>query len=217
MALALFDLDDTLLAGDSDYLWGRFLVERGLVESDTYEANNRKFYDDYLAGCLDIHAYLEFQLQYLAMESMETLDRWHALFMADKVMPIVLEKGREVLAKHRQQGDTLMIITATNRFVTGPIADALGVDFILATDPEIKEGRFTGRPEGIPCFREGKVTRLNTWLQANAMTLEGSWFYSDSHNDVPLLEMVENPVAVDPDEKLTAIAKERGWTTTSFR
>ncbi|MBF0369593.1 MAG: HAD family hydrolase [Magnetococcales bacterium] len=217
MSLALFDLDDTLIAGDSDYLWGRFLVDHKVVEEAHYERENRRFYDDYLQGSLDIQAYLRFQLGYLAKHDMETLNRWHTAFMADKITPIMLPKGRALLEHHRQQGDTLMIITATNRFVTGPIAQAFGVDHILATELEVADNRFTGHPQGIPCFREGKVTRLQAWLQESDLSLAGSHFYSDSHNDLPLLEMVTHPIAVDPDDKLRKVAQERGWEIRSLR
>ena len=137
--------------------------------------------------------------------------------MASKIEPNILPKAEELLARHRTKGDTLLIITATNRFITAPIAERLGVDHLIAVNPEVKEGRYTGRVSGIPSYREGKVTRLEKWLEDQDLTMEGAWFYSDSHNDLPLLEIVEHPVAVDPDDTLREIAKERQWRIMSLR
>lgn len=216
--LALFDLDNTLLDGDSDYLWGRFLVERGLVDEGHYEAENRRFYEDYKRGELDIEAYLAFQLGFLASHPREQLAQWHAAFMASMIRPIILPKAVALLEEHRRQGHVLVIITATNRFVTGPIATALGVEHLLATElEEAGDGRFTGRSRGIPCFREGKVARLEAWLAGHDVALAPGWFYSDSHNDLPLLSRVAHPVAVDPDPTLAAHARERGWPCISLR
>jgi HAD superfamily hydrolase (TIGR01490 family) len=217
MPLALFDLDNTLLDGDSDYLWGCFLVEHGIVDGESYQAENRRFYDQYLDGSLDIHEFLRFQLRPLASHSRMQLEQWRERFLADKIDPILLPKARELLDRHRQQGDELVIITAPNRFITGPIAERYSVPHLLATEPEIRDGEYTGSITGIPCFRDGKVTRLNAWLADHGADLQGSWFYSDSHNDLPLLERVDNPVAVDPDEKLRELAQQRGWPVISLR
>ncbi len=217
MSLAIFDLDNTLLGGDSDYLWGRFLVEQGIVDATYYERENQRFYDEYKAGELDIHEFLRFSLAPLAEHDPETLNRWRQQFMAEKIAPIMLPKAQELLQQHRTQGDYLLIITATNRFVTAPIAEALGVNDMLATEPEFKDGRYTGCVVDTPCFQHGKVVRLEKWLAGNGMNLADSWFYSDSHNDLPLLEMVTHPVAVDADETLSDHAKQKNWPQISLR
>ncbi len=217
MELAIFDLDNTLLGGDSDYLWGRFLVRKGLVDSEAYERANQHFYDQYKAGTLDIHEFLRFSLKPLTEHGPEALEAWHRVFMEEMIEPIMLPKAQALVERHRSEGRRPLIITATNRFVTGPIASAFGIKDILATDPEQIDGRYTGKVAGIPCFQDGKVKRLEAWLDETALTLKGSWFYSDSHNDLPLLERVDHPVAVDPDETLVAIARERGWEILSLR
>ncbi len=217
MALALFDLDNTLLGGDSDYLWGCFLAEHGIVDSEAYEAENQHFYDQYLNGSLDIHEFLRFQLKPLADHSRQQLEAWREEFLASKIEPIMLDKARQLLDRHRTGGDVLIIITATNRFITEPIAERYGVEHLLATEPELRDGEYTGGVTGEPCFQNGKVKRLQQWLTENNAALDGSWFYSDSHNDLPLLEQVSYPVAVDPDDKLRALASERGWPVTSLR
>lgn len=217
MGLAIFDLDNTLLKGDSDYLWGRFLVEQGIVERAYYERENERFYAEYRAGTLNIHEFLAFTLEPLARHDLPTLQRWRERFMAEKIHPIILPKARRLLDWHRSQGNELLIVTATNRFVTQPIAETLGVRHLLATEPEMKNGRYTGRVAGTPCFREGKVTRLLDWLQERGGNLAQSWFYSDSHNDLPLLEMVTHPVAVDPDDTLAQHAEMKGWSVISLR
>jgi len=217
LTLALFDLDNTLLAGDSDHAWGEFLVEEGLVDAEEYRKANDRFYQEYLNGELDIFHYLRFALQPLARHEMDQLLAWREAFLEKKVRPMMQDKARELLDQHRQQGHTLMIITATNRFVTEPIADLLGVEHLIATEPELVNGRYTGEVAGVPSFRDGKVTRLNDWLDHHKRTLEGAWFYSDSHNDVPLLKQVENPVAVDPDPRLEALARQSGWPVISLR
>lgn len=217
MSLAIFDLDNTLLGGDSDYLWGRFLVEQGHVDGDYYERENQRFYDEYKAGTLDIFEFLRFSLKPLAEHDMATLQQWHRQFMEQKIAPIMLPKAIALLQKHRDAGDYLLIITATNHFVTAPIAETLGVDHILATEPEVAAGRYNGEVAGTPCFQQGKVTRLNEWLAQSGQNLADSWFYSDSHNDLPLLEMVSHPVAVDADETLAAHAEAKGWPHISLR
>ncbi|MEH6633872.1 MAG: HAD family hydrolase [Halioglobus sp.] len=217
MTLAIFDLDNTLIGGDSDNLWGIFVCEQGLVDSTHFAERNAQFYQDYKAGSLDIDAYLRFALGPLIGHPKEQLDAWHRAFMAAKITPIMLPRAFELIADHRARGDELLIITATNLYITKPIADALGVPDILACEGEIKDGVYTGEPSGVPSYHAGKVTRLNQWLAGRDTTLAGAYFYSDSHNDLPLLELVDNPVAVDPDEKLLARAQEMGWPVISLR
>jgi HAD superfamily hydrolase (TIGR01490 family) len=212
MHLALFDLDNTLLAGDSDYEWAQFLIEEGVLEREGYEARNREFYEQYKAGVLDIRQFLDFQLKPLAQYPRETLDAWHRGFMERKILPMISAAARELIARH--EGDLRVIITATNRFVTAPIARELGIEHLVATDPEECEGRFTGAVMGEPCFQAGKIVRLEAWLASRGLALDTfaeSWFYSDSVNDLPLLERVTHPVAVDPDPRLAAHARSRGW------
>lgn len=217
VSLAIFDLDNTLLSTDSDHAWGEFLLEQGAVDPVAYREANERFMADYNAGTLDMAAFLEMALKPLADNSPEQLSAWHQQFMISKIEPHILPKAEELLARHRTRGDTLLIITATNRFITAPIAERLGVDHLIAVNPEVKEGRYTGRVSGIPSYREGKVTRLQQWLEDQNMSMEGAWFYSDSHNDLPLLENVEHPVAVDPDDTLRKVAEERQWRIMSLR
>jgi len=220
MRLALFDLDNTLLAGDSDYEWGQFLVDRGVLERESYEAQNRTYYEQYVAGTLDIHEFLGFALRPLAEHSPAELSRWHADFMASRVRQMIGKPARELVRGHQSAGDLCAIITATNSFVTRPIAREFGVEHLIATEPESRGGRFTGKVAGIPCFREGKVQRLDEWLAARASRLgdfSESSLYSDSHNDLPLLERVTRPVAVDPDARLAAVARERDWPVISLK
>lgn len=217
MRLAIFDLDNTLLNGDSDHAWGEFLCEQGVVSSDEYRKANDYFYDQYKQGSLDIYEFLEFALRPLKQLPRNQLNELHLQFMQQKVLPMITPKSRELLQHHKDQGDYLLIITATNAFVTFPIAKELGVDDIMATMPEETDGLFTGKVAGTPCFQDGKVTRLNEWLEKSELTLKDSYFYSDSCNDLPLLEIVDYPVAVDADEKLTAVAQEKGWPQISLR
>ena len=220
MRLALFDLDNTLLTGDSDYEWGQFLVDRGVLERAAYEGQNRAYYEQYVQGTLDIHEYLGFALRPLAEHSPEQLERWQAEFMRDRIAPMITPAARELVRRHLDKGDLCAIITATNSFVTAPIAREFGVAHLIATEPECRDGRFTGRVAGTPCFREGKLKRLDEWLAERARRLEDfaeSVFYSDSHNDLPLLARVTRPVAVDPDETLAAEAARRGWARLSLR
>jgi HAD superfamily hydrolase (TIGR01490 family) len=217
VTLAIFDLDHTLLGGDSDYLWGEYLIEHGIVDKQTYRRENDRFYAEYKAGTLDIFEFLEFSLEPLTRFDMRDLDRLHQGYMMEKVDSILLPAAMELLDRHRAHDHTLLIITATNRFVTEPIAKRLGVEHLLATDPEVINDRYTGRVAGTPCFREGKVTRLRQWLSQHGQNLHDSWFYSDSHNDLPLLELVNHPVAVDPDETLTWHAQEKNWRIISLR
>jgi len=217
MALAIFDLDNTLLDGDSDHAWGEFVSEQGIVDGDDFQRQNDLFYQQYQQGQLDIDAYLHFALAPLKDQDPDVLKAWHQQFMATKIAPMLQAKAEQLVNKHRAQGDYLLIMTSTNSFVTAPIAQLLGVDEILASDGEIVNGRYTGAPCGIPCFQEGKVIRLNQWLENNEHNLEGAYFYSDSHNDLPLLKIVDNPVAVDPDETLEAFARDKGWPILSLR
>ncbi|MGK0674402.1 MAG: HAD family hydrolase [Halothiobacillaceae bacterium] len=217
MNLAIFDLDNTLLAGDSDYLWGRFLCNMGIVDAAQYEAANQRFYEDYKQGRLDIDAFLRFSLAPLAAHPLEQLEVWHRQFMGEMIEPIILPRALALLEEHRARGDRLLIITATNAFVTEPIARRLGVEDILATRPERVGDRYTGRYVGTPTFQRGKVKALEEWLSAQPEPLERSWFYSDSRNDLPLLEWVDHPVAVDADEVLSAEAARRGWPRISLR
>jgi HAD superfamily hydrolase (TIGR01490 family) len=217
LRLAIFDLDHTLLAGDSDHLWGEYLAERGVVDGAAYRAENDRFYAQYQAGTLDIHEFLSFSLRVLAEQEPGDLARLRAGFIEDKIAPRVAAGTPALLARHRAAGDNLLIITATNRFVTQPIADLLGVDSLIATEPAESDGRYTGAPAGTPSFREGKIERLRAWLDEHGGDLSDSTFYSDSHNDLPLLEWVEQPVAVDPDPVLAGIARQRGWAVMSLR
>lgn len=220
MRLVLFDLDNTLLAGDSDFEWAQFLIEQGVLDREVYEARNLEFYEQYKAGTLDIHAFLDFQLKPLARHPRSQLDIWHAEFMRTRILPIVASQTRAFLAKELAQADLAAIITATNSFVTAPIAKELGVPHLIATDPEQMDGQFTGKVAGIPCFREGKIARLDAWLAGQGLsraTLTSSRFYSDSLNDLPLLESVTEPVAVDPDLTLAAHAAKMGWPILSLR
>ena len=215
--LALFDLDNTLLQGDSDVEWAQFLIEEGVLHPDEYHAKNLWFAERYKDGTLDIQEFLAFQLAPLAANPRERLEAWHERFMQRKIRPIILERAVELLESHA--GALRAIVTATNRFITAPIARELGVEHLVATEIEEVDGCFTGRPSGTPCFREGKIARVDEWL-ANQGTRLGefeSWFYSDSLNDMPLLERVDHPVAVDPDPTLAAHAKERGWKVISLR
>lgn len=211
MNLAIFDLDHTLLNGDSDYAWGQFLVEQNIVDGQEYEATNRHYYEQYQQGTLDILEFLAFVLQPLAQHDLDTLNNWHRQFMQQKIEPMISPAAQELVNKHRQQHDTLLIITATNSFVTKPIARVFDVDNILATEPEMKDGRYTGRVNGTPCFREGKVQRLQAWLASRDETFKQTWFYTDSHNDLPLLELVDHPVVVNPDDILRQHAREQRW------
>jgi len=217
MTLAIFDLDNTLIGGDSDYLWGNYLVAAGLVNKDVYERENQRFYDEYRRGTLNIYEFLDFSLRPLANHPLDTLLELRKRFMVEVITPIILPAAVALIDDHRRQGHTPLIITATNRFITEPIAHAFGVDQLLATEPEVIDGCYTGRVTGTPTFRDGKVTRLRHWLSDHHANLADSWFYSDSHNDLPLLEMVTHPVAVDADETLQQHAEMRGWSIISLR
>ena len=221
MTLAIFDLDNTLLAGDSDYLWGVFLVEHGIVDTDEFARANERFYREYQAGSMDIHEFLRFSLRSLRDNRPEDLRRWRRDFLHEKIEPLILPSARELVEHHRAAGDTLLIVTATNEFVTAPIAEHLGIPNLIATVPERVNGRYTGEVSGIPAYQAGKVERLLDWLEETAAGAAGglasSTFYSDSHNDIPLLERVDHPVATDPDDRLRRHARDRGWPIISLR
>jgi HAD superfamily hydrolase (TIGR01490 family) len=215
--LTLFDLDNTLLAGDSDFEWAQFLIEQGVLDREVYEARNNEFYEQYKEGTLDIHAFLDFQLKPLARHSRRVLDAWHAEFMQVKIMPMMRASARALVEHHR--GDLCAIVTATNSFVTAPIAREFGVEHLIATEPAAVGGEFTGEVTGEPCFRDGKIRRLNAWLAGRGRTLASfaeSRFYSDSLNDLPLLVKVTHPIAVDPDATLRAHAVKHGWPVISL-
>ena len=220
MNLALFDLDNTLLSGDSDFEWSQFLVEQGVLDRELFEAKNIAFYEQYKAGTLNITEFLDFQLKPLSRHARKVLDEWHEEFMRSKVRPMIGEKAKVLVKRHRDAGDICVIVTATNSFVTAPIACEFGVEHLIATEPEQKEGEFTGRVAGVPSFREGKVVRMENWLAERGWNWESfgmTWFYSDSLNDLPLLAKVKHPVAVDPDATLRAYAEKQGWAVISLR
>lgn len=217
MNLAIFDLDNTLIAGDSDHAWGEFLVNKNLVDSQWYKAQNDKFYADYCAGQLNIIAYSEFVFSFLAQHDSAYLQQLHQQFMSEVIRPIMLPKAQALIAKHRAAGDELLIITATNRFITQAIGEAFGISQLLATEPEKVDGRYTGKVLGVPCYKEGKITRYQAWLAQQNKRFDKVTFYSDSHNDLPLLSIVDVPVVVDADAKLLAHAQEKGWQILSLR
>ena len=217
MNLAIFDLDNTLLAGDSDYLWGEYLCEQGHIDAADHRERHLGFYEDYRAGRLDIHRFLDFQLQPLAGVELEVLHARRDEYLENKIRPIILDKARNLIEDHKQKGHELLIITATNDFLTRPIAELLGVDNLIATTAELVNGNYTGRHVGVPSYREGKVIRYNDWLDKHGIKPRETWFYSDSHNDLPLLHIVDHPVAVDPDGNLKEIAVEKGWPVISLR
>ncbi len=220
MKLALFDLDNTLLTGDSDFEWAQFLIERGVIDRELYEAKNQHFYEQYKAGTLDIHEFLDFQLKPLSRHARKVLDEWREDFMRSKVRGMIGQAALDLVAGHRAENDVCIIITATNSFVTAPIARAFGVEYLIATEPEQKNGEFTGGVAGVPSFREGKITRLEAWIGERGWswaTFTDSTFYSDSLNDLPLLAKVQHPVAVDPDATLRAHAERHGWPIISLR
>ena len=217
MGLALFDLDNTLIAGDSDHLWGDFLVSQGRVDAIEHKALNAHFYDQYKNGELNIDEYLAFALGPMAGMTKETLAPLQRQFVRDQIEPILLDAAFALLEQHRALGDTLVIITATNTLVTQPIADRLGVEHLIGCEAEIIEGCYTGKPTGMPSFAQGKVARIQTWCEENKKSMENAVFYSDSHNDLPLLRTVDRAVAVDPDDRLREEAVRKGWDIISLR
>jgi HAD superfamily hydrolase (TIGR01490 family) len=220
MNLALFDLDNTLLAGDSDFEWAQFLISKGVLDREVHEAKNQAFYDDYKAGTLDIHAFLAFQLAPLSRHERAELDAWHREFMETRIRPLIGPQARALVQTHRDAGDLCAIVTATNSFVTGPICREFDIPHLVATVPAHEGGRFTGAPRGLPAFREGKIARVEAWLEELGLwwgAFGETVFYSDSLNDLPLLAMVSHPVAVDPDDTLRAHAAAQGWPILSLR
>ena len=217
MKLAIFDLDNTLIAGDSDCLWGEFLSEQGYVDSEAYQAGHEKFYQEYVEGTMDIYEFLEFQLKVLADNDRAQLEEWRKIYIKTKIKPIMLPKAIKLVDEHRQQGHKILIITATNRFITAPIANEFKIDNLIACEPEVIDGQYTGKVSGTPSYAEGKVTRLNEWLQNQEQTFDESWFYSDSHNDIPLLKKVDHAIAVDADDTLIAEAEKQNWPVISLR
>ena len=214
--LLIFDLDNTLLAGDSDRNWGIFLAEQKVVES-TYLDESEKFYNNYYDGSLDIDGFLSFCLKPLIENDMEYLLKLRQQFIEDKIKPIVTQPGKEIINHALQNGKTVVIATATNDFVTRPIADLFNVQTLIATEFEIKNQQFTGKVIDVPCFREGKLNKVKKWVDDNNFDLSKASFYSDSFNDLPLLEKVKTPVIVDGDDKLVEIGKNRDWDCVSFR
>lgn len=217
MTLALFDLDNTLLCTDSDYEWGSFLVKKNLVDQARYEAANDRFYKQYQQGTLDIYEFCAFSFAPLTRFSMAELKVLHDEFMEEVIRPQMNVKALELIKHHNELGHTLMVITATNSFITRPIVQAFGIDHLIATEPLVVNGRYTTEIDGIPCFQHGKVERLEQWLEQHNTTLAGSYFYSDSFNDLPLMELVDHAVAVDPDDRLAAAAEQNGWKIISLK
>jgi HAD superfamily hydrolase (TIGR01490 family) len=218
--LALFDLDNTLLAGDSDYNWSLFLIDEGLLDAKTHHERNEQFYQDYKNGCLNITEFLKFQLKPLSEHPKAFLDELHLKYMQKVIRPMMTEKAQNLVDKHKAAGDLCIVITATNSFVTKPIATAYGIEHLIGSDPEMLNGQYTGGVTGVPSFQEGKVTRINQWLAERSKKLsdyEKSYFYSDSHNDLSLMKLVTNPVAVNADAILKAYAEEKGWPQKSLR
>ena len=220
MNLALFDLDNTLLAGDSDYNWSLFLIREGLLDAKTHHDRNEQFYADYKNGSLDIVEFLKFQLIPLSQHKKVFLDKLHLKYMQEVIRPMMTDKAQALVDKHKEAGDACVVITATNSFVTKPIATAYGIDDLIGSDPEMKDGEYTGGVTGVPSFQAGKVTRINQWLAERGQILasfEKSYFYSDSFNDLALMKLVTNPVAVNADETLGAYAKDNNWPEISLR
>ena len=218
MPLAIFDLDNTLIGGDSDYLWGEFLCDEGIItDRESFQKMNDYFYHQYEIGKLDIYAWAEFSFKVLTEYSLNELNTLRQEFIDTKIRPIFLEKAQNCIDTHKKNGDTVLVITASNTFITKPVVEMYGIEHLLATEPEFVSGRFTGKVSGIPCFQSGKIDNLMPWLEKNNENLIGSYFYSDSHNDLPLLELVDNPVAINGDPILMAAANENGWTNLDWR
>lgn len=220
MNLAIFDLDNTLLNGDSDYNWSLFLIKKGILDQSIYEQQNEEFFKDYQTGSLDIDAYAEFQFKPLRENERLFLNDLRDEYVATIIRPMITEKAKDLVNEHRSQGDQLLIITATNSFITKPIAALFGIEELIGTDLEEINNQFTGKIKGVASFQEGKVTRLNQWLDNKHLTLaqfDKTFFYSDSKNDLPLLKIVSHPVAVNPDATLNAEAKKNNWPIMSLR
>ena len=218
MPLAIFDLDNTLIGGDSDYLWGEFLCDQGIIsDRDSFQKMNDYFYQQYEIGKLDIYAWAEFSFKVLTEYSLDELNKLRQDFIDTKIKPIFLEKAQDCIDTHKKNGDPVLVITASNTFITKPIVEMYGIEHLLATEPEFKSGRFTGKVSGVPCYQSGKIDNLMPWLEQHNASLNGSYFYSDSHNDLPLLELVDNPIAVNSDKVLTSVAEEKGWQVFNWR
>ena len=218
MPLAIYDLDNTLIGGDSDYLWGEFLCDEGIIsDRESFQKMNDYFYHQYETGELNIFAWAEFSFKVLTKHSLEELNKLRKDFVDTKIKPIFLEKAQSCINNHKEKEDTVLVITASNTFITKPIIEMYGIDHLLATEPEFISGRFTGKVSGIPCFQSGKIDNLMPWLEKNNESLIGSYFYSDSHNDLPLLELVDNPIAVNSDEILSSAAHKNGWPVLDWR
>lgn len=215
--LALFDLDHTLLPIDSDYEWGQFLVRQNVVDAAEHQRRNDAFFAQYNAGTLDPVEYLEFALGTLAVFDPAHLKDLQAQYMRDVIKPAIRPKALDLVRKHQDAGDLVAIITATNAFVTAPIAREFGVEHLIAARPELDErGHPTGKLAGTPTQGHGKVVHMHAWLDGLGRPFDGftrSWFYSDSHNDIPLLSVVSHPVATNPSEKLSQHAATLGWTS----
>ena len=214
MNLTIFDLDNTLLDGDSDYNWGLFLIKEGLVDQKTHESSNKQFYDDYNSGKLDIYEFVEFQFKFFRDNPRILLDKLLKRYIDEIAKPMITKKARDLVSKHRAKGDKLLIITATNSYITKPIGKLFDIDDLIGTDPEEIDGEFTGKVKGIPSFKEGKIERLNLWLKQKKFTFndfDQISFYSDSQNDLPLLRLVSNPIAVNPDRVLEKEAIKNNW------
>ncbi|MEX2365283.1 MAG: HAD family hydrolase [Pseudohongiellaceae bacterium] len=217
MTLTIFDLDETLISTDSDHSWGEYVADKGLVNPEEHRQKNEAFFADYKRGALDIDAYMQFSCSVLAQYAMEELECWRNEFFEQRIRPTILPKALALIGRHRARGDTLVVVTATIEFITAPIADALGIPNLIAPIPEIRSGRYTGKVVGIPSYREGKVVRIRQWLKDTGQSLEGSYCYSDSRNDLPMLELADFPHAVDPDPILKDIALARRWPIISLR
>ena len=218
MPLAIYDLDNTLIGGDSDYLWGEFLCDEGIIsDQESFQKMNDYFYHQYETGELNIFAWAEFSFKVLTDHSLDELNKLRKDFVDTKIKPILLEKAQSCINNHKEKGDTVLVITASNTFITKPIIEMYGIDHLLATEPEFISGRFTGKVSGIPCFQSGKIDNLMPWLEKNKESLIGSYFYSDSHNDLPLLELVDNPIAVNSDKILSSEAHKNGWPVLDWR
>ena len=218
MPLVIYDLDNTLIGGDSDYLWGEFLCDEGIIsDRESFHKMNDYFYHQYETGELNIFAWAEFSFKVLTKHSLDELNKLRKDFVDRKIKPILLEKAQSCINNHKEKGDTVLVITASNTFITKPIIEMYGIDHLLATEPEFISGRFTGKVSGIPCFQSGKIDNLMPWLKKNNESLIGSYFYSDSHNDLPLLELVDNPIAVNSDKILSSAAHKNGWPVLDWR
>ena len=222
MKLALFDLDNTLIAGDSDFEWAQFLITKGVVDREIQEAKNIAFYDQYKEGTLDINEFLAFQLAPLARHPRAELDAWHREFMDRHIRPLIGEASRPLVRGHLANGDLCAVVTATNSFVTRPIVSELGIPHLIGTIAavDVESGAFSGSPRGTPSFRDGKIERVDSWLESLGLwwgSFAESFFYSDSHNDLPLMGKVTTPVAVDPDHTLLRHSSEMGWKIITLR